>query len=144
MGALALGCSTRAPADDASSAVDARAAALAERAEHEFSAGRIEDGLAVATRALVVRLAHYGVESPQPAESFVQLGDMRRRLGQTDWARQCYRRALELAAPHERTHPRLVRIAATRLAAIYEERGDRATAERLRRRYASAQGGAAP
>ena len=123
---------------------EAQARAFADRADELFDAGRLEDGLALATRALVVRLAHYGVERPEPARSFVQLGDMRRRIGQVDWARQCYVRALELSVPHERTHAPLVRDAATRLAAIYRERGDSRTADRLIRRYAADQGGAAP
>lgn len=123
---------------------EARAQKLAARAEREFVAGRREEGLTLATRALVVRLAHYGVERPEPALSFVQLGDMRRRVGQLDWARQSYVRALELALPHERTHRAIVRLAATRLAALHRSRGDAATADRLLRRFAPDQGGAAP
>ncbi len=113
-----------------------RARALSAKATSTFEAGQHEEGLTLATRALVVRLAHYGVERPEPARSFVQLGDMRRRLGQLGWARQSYRRALELAAPHERSHPELVRLAATRLAALYRRQGDSKTADRLLERYA--------
>jgi hypothetical protein len=123
---------------------EARARRLAESAQREFDAGRRQDGITLATRALVVRLAHYGVEKPEPALSFVQLGDMRRRLGQLGWARQSYIRALELSVPHEKTHPAIVRLAATRLALLYRAQGDARTAERLLRRFAPAQGGAAP
>jgi hypothetical protein len=137
-------CASPPPATEPERHPEARAQDLAARANEEFEAGRREHGITLATRALVVRLAHYGVERPEPALSFVQLGDMRRRLGQLDWARQSYVRALELALPHERTHRAIVRLAATRLAALYRARGDAATADRLLRRFAPDQGGAAP
>jgi hypothetical protein len=133
--ALALAACAAQPAPEVPIA-ERSAQRFAAEAERRFDAGKHEQGLALATRALVVRLAHYGVEHPEPALSFVQLGDMRRRLGQLDWARQSFVRALELAAPHERTHPEIVRLAATRLAALYRERGDEKTAERLLRRFA--------
>jgi Tfp pilus assembly protein PilF len=136
--ALALaGCAApREPA--APPAAELSAQRFAAEAARRFDAGEHEQGLALATRALVVRLAHYGVEEPEPALSFVQLGDMRQRLGQPDWARQSYIRALELAAPHEHTHPSIVRLAATRLAALYRQRGDVTTADRLLRRFTDA------
>lgn len=119
-----------------------RAREYSAEAARRFEAGRRQEGVQLATRALVVRLAHYGVERPEPALSFIQLGDMRWKLEQLDWARQCYVRALELSVPHERTHPEITRAAATRLAALHESRGDSKTAARLLSRFAPQ--GAAP
>src|SRR5688572_5304923 len=85
--------------------VDARAKAFASDGERELSAGRTEQGVTLATRALLVRLAHYGTERPEPARSFVQLGDLRWKLGQREWAEQWYTRALEITVPHAETHP---------------------------------------
>jgi hypothetical protein len=138
------GCCTERPAADPELPPEARARELAAHGQREFDAGHREEGITLATRALVVRLAHYGVERPEPALSFVQLGDMRRRLGQLGWARQSYVRALQLSVPHEKTHRAIVRLAATRLAALYRAQGDAAAAERLLQRFAPPQGGAAP
>ena len=81
-----------------------RAEAYADRGQAAFDAGDHEAGLRLATRALVVRLAACGYECPDSAYSFIQLGDMRRALGQRAWAEQCYRRALEVLGPHDKTH----------------------------------------
>ena len=116
--------------------VEARAKAFASDAQRQFSAGRTEQGVTLATRALLVRLAHYGTERPEPARSFVQLGDLRWKLGQHGWAEQWYTRALEITVPHAETHPSLVRLAATRLAAARRARGDAEAARRLLERWA--------
>jgi hypothetical protein len=116
--------------------VEARAKAFASDAQRQFSAGRTEQGMTLATRALLVRLAHFGPERPEPARSFVQLGDLRWRLGQRGWAEQWYTRALEITVPHAGTHPSLVRLAATRLAAARRARGDTEAARRLLERWA--------
>jgi hypothetical protein len=134
-GAWAIVCAACAPrAQPELPRAEVSARQYASEAQARFDAGRREEGIRLATRALVTRLAHYGVEQPEPARSFVQLGDMRWRLGQLEWARQCYVRALELSLPHERTHPELVRSAKSRLAAL----------DRVLKRSARSQGGAAP
>jgi cytochrome c-type biogenesis protein CcmH/NrfG len=91
----------------------------------------------MATRALVERLSYYGVERPEPARSFVQLGDMRRALGQLGWAEQSYRRAIELAWPHRDRHRTLASHAVERLALLYDETGRSDRARALRKRAAT-------
>lgn len=75
---------------------EARAAKLAARADRAFAAGQREQALALATHALVVRLAACDGECPEVARSFVQLGDLRCRLGQKAWAAQSYRHAIDM------------------------------------------------
>ena len=71
---------------------------VAMRAQRSFDAGDKQRGLELATRALVMRIARHGIDHRETARSFLQLGDMRRTLGQRAWARQSYRRGLEVLA----------------------------------------------
>jgi hypothetical protein len=71
---------------------------VATRAQRSFDAGDEQRGLELATRALVMRIARHGIDHRETARSFLQLGDMRRTLGQRAWARQSYRRGLEVLA----------------------------------------------
>jgi len=71
---------------------------VATRAQRRFDAGDEQRGLELATRALVMRIALHGIDHRESARSFLQLGDMRRTLGQHAWARQSYRRGLEVLA----------------------------------------------
>jgi hypothetical protein len=80
---------------------------VAARAQRSFDAGDEQRGIEQATRALVMRIARHGIDHRETARSFLQLGDMRRTLGQRAWARQSYRRGLEvLAADPTCTDPR--------------------------------------
>jgi tetratricopeptide (TPR) repeat protein len=132
--AVVLSCSAEAVTRDDLQAPQRAGDGRAARAQALFEAGRQREGVQMATRALVERLAYYGVERPEPARSFVQLGDMRRALGQLGWAEQSYRRAIELAWPHRDTHRTLASHAVERLAALYEHMGRRDRARALRKR----------
>lgn len=84
--------------------VRARSAEYSRLAAASFAAGEREAAFRLATRALVARIAACGLDCPEVAESFVQLGDLRQRNGQREWAAQSYRRALEILEPHATTH----------------------------------------
>jgi len=71
---------------------------VAMRAQRSFDAGEEQLGIELATRALVMRIARHGIDHRETARSFLQLGDMRRSLGQHAWARQSYRRGIEVLA----------------------------------------------
>ncbi len=75
---------------------EARAADLAARAGRASAAGERERAIALATHALLVRLAACDGECPEVARSFVQLGDLRCAEGRTAWAAQSYRHAIEI------------------------------------------------
>lgn len=77
--------------------------------------GDLEAALALATRALVRRLARCGFECPAPAYSFVQLGDLRLHQGHPEWAAQSYWRALSILEPHAATHARWIAVTRRRL-----------------------------
>lgn len=109
----ALGCA--APPARVPEADRARAEAYARRGEECFDHGDRERGLALATRALVVRLAACAYDCPDVAYSFVQLGDMRYLRGELGHAAQSYRRALEVLAPHAETQADWIRATITRL-----------------------------
>lgn len=94
----------------------AQSAEYSRRAEVSFAAGEREAAFRLATRALVARLAACGFECPEVAESFVQLGDLRQRNGQPEWATQSYRRALEILEPHAGTHRAWIDATRARLA----------------------------
>ena len=113
VGAALVACGSRAPGVPEPDRV--RAEDYAERGQRRFDAGDHEGGLRLATRALVVRLAACGYECPEVAYSFVQLGDMRRVVGQEAWARQSYRRALEVLEPHASTQGEWIRATRERL-----------------------------
>lgn len=79
----------------------ARAEAYAARAR---VATGLPEALHFATRALVVRIAACGFECPDPAYSFVQLGDLRLLNHQPEHAAQSYARAIAILVPHRATH----------------------------------------
>jgi tetratricopeptide (TPR) repeat protein len=90
-------CAGQAPARSAE-ADRARAESYAARADAASAQGDVEAALELATRALVVRIASSGPDSPEVGLSFVQLGDLRWRQGRRGWAAQSFGRALELFA----------------------------------------------
>jgi hypothetical protein len=90
---------------------------FAAAADAAYDSGEQQRGLALATRALLLRLGACQPPCPEAAESFIQLGDMRRRQGQLGWAAQSYRRALSIAEPHGEHANMLTRAARDRLMA---------------------------
>jgi hypothetical protein len=84
--------------------VERQAAEYTRRADEHFAAGEREVAIGLATRALLLRLAACGFDCPEPAASFLQLGDLRQANGQPAWAVQLYARALEILEPHTSTH----------------------------------------
>ncbi len=97
---VGFGCAGSAspPAVEAS---EERARDWSVRATQAETRGDLAQALALATRALVARLAECGFGCPEPAYSFVQLGDLRRKNGQHAWAAQSYHRALTILRAHE-------------------------------------------
>jgi len=95
-----------------------RARDYARRADATFRDGHAREGLSLATRALVVRIAACGFECPEVGMSFVQLGDFHLANGEFEWAAQCYRKALEVLAPHEASHGAWLAAARQRLADV--------------------------
>ena len=90
----------------------ARAEAYAARAR---VATGLPEALHFATRALVVRIAACGFECPDPAYSFVQLGDLRLLNHQPEHAAQSYARAVAILLPHRATHRAWIESARLRL-----------------------------
>lgn len=109
----AVACAPAEQPSDATTAADR----YASDADAAFQAGDSQAALALATRALVVRQAELGPDHPEVARSFLQLGDMRRALGQRSWAAQSYRKAIEILEPHAESHAELLSAARARLEA---------------------------
>ncbi len=86
-----------------------------QRGAEAFGNGEHARGLQLATAALVVRLASCGYDCAEVGHSFVQLGDMRYRLGQLGWAAQSYKKALEVLEPHAGTEAEWIAATRTRL-----------------------------
>ena len=95
-----------------------RAETYAREGAEAFAAGDRARGIQRATFALVVRLAACGYDCPEVAYSFVQLGDMRYAVGQRGWAAQSYKKALEVLAPHARTHAEWIAATRARLTSV--------------------------
>lgn len=93
---------------------EARAAHYAARADRASAAGKTGLALHLATHALVVRQAACDGDCPEVARSFVQLGELRCALGQTDWGKQSYRHAIGIltrsGAPSKAIHDVRARI----------------------------------
>lgn len=101
--ATSWGCAAT-PSPSVPPDVERRAQHYAAAANDLFSRGERKLAFELATRALVVRLAACGVACPEPAASFLQIGDLRLENGQPDWAAQAYSRGLEILAPFRATH----------------------------------------
>ena len=78
--------------------------------------GDLPSAIHFATGALVVRIAACGYECPEPAYSFVQLGDLRLQNRQPEHAAQSYARAREILEPHSATHREWIDAVEVRLA----------------------------
>ena len=98
-------------------------------------AGDLDAAFQLAARALVVRIAHFGPEHPQVAYSFYELAELRRAAGQFAAAEHTYVRALTLLEPIRQGEPVWVGLIARRLASLLRERGRRAKASVIERRY---------
>lgn len=114
--ALSLGLAACGARNGASEEPRSRALRFEERSRALARSGDLSSALHFATGALVVRIAACGYECPEPAYSFVQLGDLRLRNGQPEHAAQSYARAREVLAQHRATHREWIDAVEARLA----------------------------